>query len=230
MLSLQRCVAGNVLFASLESDELTEVLDAMFLCNKQGGDIIMKQGDEGDNFYCIDKGTVEVWIAKDGGEPEFFSDITDGGSFGELALIYGTPRAATIKAKTDCVLWAIDRDSYRRILMGSVMRKRKMYEEFLEKVQLLQGLDKWERLSVADALEPASFKDGEVIMRQGDEADCFYLIVEGKAVVTQTNAAGESRVVNELTSGQYFGTYICMYCIFTYSKKVRQTHTSLLVY
>lgn len=41
----------------------------------------------------------------DGGEPEHISDITDGGSFGELALIYGTPRAATIKAKTDCRLW-----------------------------------------------------------------------------------------------------------------------------
>lgn len=55
------------------------------------------------------------------------SDIGKGGSFGELALIYGTPRAATIRAKTDCVLWAIDRDSYSRILMGSTIRKRKMW-------------------------------------------------------------------------------------------------------
>jgi len=39
--------------------------------------------------------------------------IKKGGSFGELALIYGTPRAATVKALSDVKLWGIDRDSYR---------------------------------------------------------------------------------------------------------------------
>lgn len=68
---------------------------------------------------------------------EHVTSISNGGSFGELALIYGTPRQATVKAKTDTKLWGIDRDSYRRILMGSTIRKRKMYEEFLSKVSIL---------------------------------------------------------------------------------------------
>jgi CRP-like cAMP-binding protein len=51
--------------------------------------------------------------------------------------IYGTPRAATIKASTEVKLWGIDRDSYRRILMGSTIRKRKMNEEFLARVPIL---------------------------------------------------------------------------------------------
>jgi hypothetical protein len=68
---------------------------------------------------------------------EPYGTIGETGSFGELALIYGTPRAATIKAKTDVKLWAIDRDSYRRILMGSTIRKRKLYESFLSKVSIL---------------------------------------------------------------------------------------------
>lgn len=63
--------------------------------------------------------------------------LGDGASFGELALIYGTPRAADVRAKSDLKLWAIDRDSYRRILMGSTLKKRKMYEEFLSKVSIL---------------------------------------------------------------------------------------------
>ena len=49
-------------------------------------------------------------------------NIGDGGSFGELALIYGTPRAATIKAATDVKLWGIDRDSYRRILVSMFIK------------------------------------------------------------------------------------------------------------
>lgn len=53
---------------------------------------------------------------------EWVTSIGEGGSFGELALIYGTPRAATVRAKTNVKLWGIDRDSYRRILM--VRRRR----------------------------------------------------------------------------------------------------------
>ena len=68
------------------------------------------------------------------------TSLVDVGSFGELALIYGTPRAATVKAKTDVKLWAIDRDTYRRILMGSTIRKRKMYEAFLSKVSARSGI------------------------------------------------------------------------------------------
>ena len=60
MLALQKSVSGNVLFAHLEADELTDVLDAMFLVAKKPGDVIIQQGDEGDNFYIIDTGAVEV--------------------------------------------------------------------------------------------------------------------------------------------------------------------------
>ncbi len=75
-----------------------------------------------------------VQVSKDG---KFLTSIGAGGSFGELALIYGTPRAATVKSKSDVKLWVIDRDSYRRILMGSTIRKRKMYQELLSKVSIL---------------------------------------------------------------------------------------------
>lgn len=69
------------------------------------------------------------------GEP--VTTIGEGGSFGELALIYGTPRAATVRARTTLKLWGLDRDSYRRILMGSTIRKRRMYDEFLSRVSIL---------------------------------------------------------------------------------------------
>lgn len=52
---------------------------------------------------------------------EWVTSIGEGGSFGELALIYGTPRAASVRAKTNVKLWGIDRDSYRRILMVGIL-------------------------------------------------------------------------------------------------------------
>lgn len=68
---------------------------------------------------------------------ELVTTIGDGGSFGELALIHGTPRAATVRARVTTKLWGLDRDSYRRILMGSTIRKRKLYDEFLSRVSIL---------------------------------------------------------------------------------------------
>lgn len=205
MASLKASVETNVLFQHLEESELKSVLDAMFEVSPKAGDIIIQQGDEGDNFYVIDKGTTEVLISsEDGGEPNIVGEVKDGGCFGELALIYGTPRAATIRAKTDCHLWAIDRNSYRRILMGATIRKRKIYEEFLEKVKLLSSLDKWERLSVADALETVNFTAGDVIMKEGDAGDDFYIIEEGSASVTIAKD-GVSKEVNVLKAADYFG-------------------------
>lgn len=126
------------------------------------------------------------------------TSIGECSSFGELALIYGTPRAATVKAKTDVKLWSLLGETYRRILMDSTIKKRKMYEEFLSKVSVLgkriilkgkiilflcynlETLDEWERLTVADSLEPVQFEHGDIVVKQGDPGDDFFIIVEVK--------------------------------------------------
>ncbi|XP_049554706.1 cAMP-dependent protein kinase type I-beta regulatory subunit isoform X2 [Orcinus orca] len=173
MTALAKAISKNVLFAHLDDNERSDIFDAMFPVMHIAGETVIQQGDEGDNFYVIDQGEVDVYVSG-----EWVTSISEGGSFGELALIYGTPRAATVKAKTDLKLWGIDRDSYRRILMGSTLRKRRMYEEFLSKVSILESLEKWERLTVADALEPVQFEDGEKIVVQGEPGDDFFIITE----------------------------------------------------
>lgn len=63
------------------------------------------------------------------------------GSFGELALLYNMPRAATIKADSDGVLWALDRSTFRRIVLKNAFKKRKMYELLIESVPMLSALE-----------------------------------------------------------------------------------------
>lgn len=159
MGALSRAIASNVLFTHLDESERADMFDAMFPVQCLPGETVIRQGDEGDNFYIIDSGEVEVIALVDyllqvkciqrkidfqcnviikvlvNGEP--VTTIGEGGSFGELALIYGTPRAATVRARTTLKLWGLDRDSYRRILMGSTIRKRRMYDEFLSRVSIL---------------------------------------------------------------------------------------------
>jgi len=204
MASLSKAIAKNVLFSHLDENERSDIFDAMFPVSAIPGEVIINQGDEGDNFYIIDTGEVEVYV-----NGEKVLTIGEGASFGELALIYGTPRAATVKASTssDVKLWGIDRDSYRRILMGSTIRKRKMYEEFLSKVSILENLDKWERLTVADSLEAVSFEDEEVVVKQGEAGNDFFIILEGTAIVTQfrNDESDEPVEVGRLGPSDYFG-------------------------
>ncbi|XP_033736056.1 cAMP-dependent protein kinase regulatory subunit isoform X2 [Pecten maximus] len=201
MAALSKAIARNVLFSHLDDNERSDIFDAMFPVHRHSGEIIIQQGDDGDNFYVIDQGEVDIFVNN-----EHVTTIGEGGSFGELALIYGTPRAATVKAKGDVKLWGIDRDSYRRILMGSTIRKRKMYDEFLSKVSILENLDKWERLTVADSLEPVEFEDGQEIVRQGEPGEDFFIITEGQAAVLQRRAENEEAVeVGRLAQSDYFG-------------------------
>jgi len=95
--------------------------------------------------------------------------------------------------------------------MGSTIRKRKTYEELLSKVSILSSLDPWERLTVADALESVSYSDGDVVVRQGQHGDDFFIIVEGSAVVTQYRQEGEeSEEVGQLGASDYFGEIALM--------------------
>eukprot|EP00123_Amoebidium_parasiticum_P013631 comp22068_c2_seq1/m.32138 comp22068_c2_seq1/g.32138 ORF comp22068_c2_seq1/g.32138 comp22068_c2_seq1/m.32138 type:complete len:355 (-) comp22068_c2_seq1:787-1851(-) len=193
--------SNNLLFRNLEKEQRMEIFDAMFERKCAPDETVIRQGEEGDNFYVIDSGVFDVYISKDGQPAKKVVELGPGDSFGELALMYSQPRAATVKARTEAVLWAVDRVTFRRILMDTTSRKRRKYESFLEKVPLLESLTKPERVKVADALESVEFDD-EPIVEQGDVGQNFYIIEDGKAIVTKDES---DEVLNELGPGDYFG-------------------------
>lgn len=137
----------------------------------------------------MEKGSFDVYVNPSGqlqngpdGMGQQVGNIEAGGSFGELALMYNAPRAATvISAEGSCTLWALDRLTFRRILMESTFARRRMYENFLEEVPLLSTLTPYERSKIADALETQKFPPGELIIKEGDPGHSFYLLESGEA-------------------------------------------------
>jgi cAMP-dependent protein kinase regulator len=131
-----------------------------------------------------------------------------GGSFGELALMYNAPRAATVIALTSSTLWALDRVTFRSILMEHTSRKRKMYETFLAEVPILESLEPKERSKIADALEEIVYEEGQDVVVEGEKGKNFYIIESGKAEVVKaiTGSQGqEEEVLGTLSKGDYFG-------------------------
>lgn len=81
-----------------------------------------------------------------------------------------------------------------------------MYKGFLKRVAILDNLTETERDIVANALEPVTFKKGDIIMEQGDPGKDFYIIVEGNVVCTQYARKGETaQEVGHLGPSDYFG-------------------------
>ena len=87
----------------------------MFVKEYAADDVIIQQGDDGDNFYIIDKGTVDCFKkddAAEGAENKLMLTYEQKGAFGELAIMYNAPRAATCIAKTACRLYALERKAF----------------------------------------------------------------------------------------------------------------------
>ena len=119
-------------------------------------------------------------------------DYKPGEAFGELALLYNAPRAATIVAKEECKLWQLDRSTFNHIVKDAAQTKRNKYEDFLGSVPVLQSLDHYERSKIADCIKEVNVKAGDSVIKEGDTENCnwFYLIIDGEAVATKTLTEG----------------------------------------
>lgn len=138
---LAKAIKAIFIFRSVDSQDMTLVLDAMFEVKVKAGDVVIRQGDDGDNFYVVERGRFQIYLDQEDGSRQVRGELQDNGSFGELALMYNQPRAATVVALTDGSLWAMDRNTFRRIVLKSAFKKRKEYEALFEKVSVLQCLN-----------------------------------------------------------------------------------------
>lgn len=129
-------VENNVLFAALDEDQVQRIVDVMWSLSVTNGDNIITQGEAGDNFYVVESGLLDIYVERDS-VAKHVATRTVGESFGELALMYNSVRSATVRARTDCKLWAVERYMFRKILIRVCEEKLKEYERFLKHVPLL---------------------------------------------------------------------------------------------
>jgi cAMP-dependent protein kinase regulator len=142
-------------------------------------------------------------------DPVHIRTYEPGDFFGELALLYNAPRAvifffypkkASILAKTDCILFALDRQTFNHIVKDSAIKKRQKYEDFLNSWDLLTKLDSYQKMLVADGFDCLHFNKGEVILKKGDTQTGIYIVESGSVV-----AKNGDKIEFEYTNKSYFG-------------------------
>merc|ERR1711939_315490 len=170
-------LARNFMFAALAEAEANIILDAVEEQIFQKGERVIKQGDSGDFMFVIESGALDCLIVKDGSEV-VVKTCEAGDAFGELALLYNAPRAASVQAKDRCVCWKLDRETFNHIVKDAASKKRDKYMDFFKEVPLLNAVDAYGRSQVADALKPREVTKGTEIITQGSEGQEFFIIEE----------------------------------------------------
>jgi cGMP-dependent protein kinase len=218
---IYQSIKRNILFRSCSEEELHDLIDAFNTATLEAGAVVIKQGDEGDLFYVVEQGKLDIFVATGSSQQEVLvgAPYVSGSSFGELALMYGSPRAATIRAKSDCVLWSLDQRAFKGISTSHKQKRDEIILDTLRKVKIGDSvlgdvLEPSELDAMALATQSDSFFKGDVIIRQGEKGDAFYIIKSGTIDVFIKDKGDEPVV--RLTSGQFFGEKALM------SEDVRQ--------
>lgn len=107
------------MFGSLGEKELNIVADAMTIVKPKLGTVIIEQGNDGDDMYVVESGIFKCTrlMQKKDTTPKFLKDFLPGDAFGELALLYNAPRAATVTCfEANSVLYRLDRETFNAIV------------------------------------------------------------------------------------------------------------------
>jgi cAMP-dependent protein kinase regulator len=187
----------SFIFETIDEKNLEILVKAMHKVEVEDGKKLITEGENGDYLFVVDEGKLDCHKE---GSTDVLKTCVGGDIFGELALLYNAPRAASVTAKAACLLWKLDRETFGHITSQASEKYRKTMKEFLAKVPILSTFSPAELGQLADVMVRTKVPAETNILTQGEEGDMFYILEEGSAIAlkdgTQVNSYGE---------GDYFG-------------------------
>jgi CRP-like cAMP-binding protein len=200
-----RALSLDLLFASSSSHFLRENVERPFFYPFPRHTRKTKQT----HFFVLESGTATIRIRpKDedghpilGENDQVVGSYQPGNTFGELALLYSCPRAATIRAVDACSMWTLERGAYvsvkRTYQQQLALKKRRL----VDSVEILAPLSAENRSMLADALQVAPYDAGQYVIKRGEIGNRFYILASGEVAVIGEDGSELSR----LKEGSSFG-------------------------
>jgi len=178
------------------------------------GQRIIQQGDKGDCMYIVEDGLFEVKILAKGQtgegvaimEYEGSPDNNAHPSFGELALLYSNPRAASVVAMRDGRLWSLHRYAFKKI--AAEQGARKDAEAVLRQVKEFRSLKPGQLTDLAAYLIEVKYGPGDVVTTQGEVGDALFILRPGAKCESVKKNADGSLTTSALTENLYFGAEV----------------------
>ena len=198
-------------FDSLSETDANDKIDFIEL---PAGGVLFKQGDPGEHLYILVSGTLDVILRRPDGSETTIDQLAPGSVVGEMALLSGGKRSATVVAVGDARLARLSRDALDAmppeeqdaLAVAAVPRWQRVQlakslsglfgDLDADSLQTLQSQMTWRRLAA-----------GEVLFRQGEPSDGMYLVVGGRLHVFVSGAAGDAALVGEIGPGESVGEF-----------------------
>ncbi|XP_033835639.1 cGMP-dependent protein kinase 2 isoform X2 [Periophthalmus magnuspinnatus] len=191
----------NDFLKELDLNVLQEISENMYQSEYNAEDTVIQEGAPGGYLYVLTEGVLAVEQSG-----KFLGQMFPGTAFGELAILYNCKRTATVRAMSQSLVWALDRQSFQSIVRRTTQQRHLEHCSFLRSVSLLKDLPEDMLSRIADCLQVDYYDRGEYIIREGEEGDTFFIIAKGQVLVTQSSEGfTEPQEIKTLTTGEYFG-------------------------
>jgi CRP-like cAMP-binding protein len=196
------------LFSDLSHEAFVELVERCPLRRFEAGDRIIQQGEPGDSFYVICEGRASV-LREDDGLAHPVAALEAGEFFGEVALLAGGPRTASVYALTDDTLVL---EISGQLLMELARRhpgvaaalktfcRQRLLSNLLSTSAVFRPLERNERRELATRFRARDALAGEVVIAEGARGDGLYVILAGEVEVLR-----EGTVAGTLGAGDVFG-------------------------
>jgi CRP-like cAMP-binding protein len=205
LLFLQQAVDQCMLFMDMSDEGKDELVDAFEMVKANRNEMLIEEGEWGDLFYVLEQGTCDALKVLfnpklNDRAPMKVKSYEPGGSFGELALMYNEPRAASIRVTSDkAILWSVDRHTSKSISVHFKVIRSQVHEDALRRVPLINKLAAEEMARLLDGVEEKRWVEGQVIYKVGDQGDDVFVVLEGRLGYKNSKENGTYVV------GDYFG-------------------------
>lgn len=197
----------------LDEEALTAVEKVCVLRKFKKGEKIVEEGEKSDSLFIILSGKVHVFKMDRDGAIKFMDELGEGNFFGEISLLTGKPRTATVVAGEDCTLYEISKNNIEKLeeeypQIKTVLTdfyKIRILDSLLAFSPLFSDLDADDRKYVLTKFKPDVYQPGEVIVREGAEGDFLFVIRSGTVEVKTKDIKGREIKLAELGPGDFFG-------------------------
>jgi CRP-like cAMP-binding protein len=206
----------RAVFSMLPRDALDDLSRQMHLRHFESGAVLIREGEIGDACFVIDKGEVRILKRDPTANGEGLAEVArlgDGAMFGEFALLADRRRHATVQATATCDVYEIPRRVLRELaaaypevgpLLETFYRER-LLSTLINGASFFQPLAAERRAGLLARFRPLRVESGERIVREGEHAGGFYLILLGSVEITMRVSERSAALLATLGEGAYFG-------------------------
>jgi CRP-like cAMP-binding protein len=193
--------SDEFIFKYLSTEERDRLVAATQLITTKKDVKVIRQGDLGDYLYVLKSGKVTFNVdGKDVGSAD-----QPGAIFGELALLYDCPRAATVIASSDCQFYRVSQHTFRRIQAAHALENVDEARETLRNNSLFEGLSEDLIDTLADCLIQKKCHKGEVFVEKGDNVNSLVIVKEGHLKATDVSIGSTKYADIRFGPGEVFG-------------------------